>query len=322
MLWFIAVLFLAALGASFVNQVEVRSTIYLEEKTRAYFLAREGLAQAEQELSQQWADHRPWLGQADGTWRSTSNDQGQIRYKIRNEQGKLNLNRITAPVLNNALSMLGLASDEAAQVGDAILDWVDQDALRRANGAEADYYRRLDPSYQPPNGPIQNPGELCFIRGINSSMLFGLGPEAREMGLEPGVGLWDIFTVYTRDRRVDVNSASYEVLMSLPEIDEDTVLRILEARRRGPFMSLTDVRREIGDTRYRRLGPLLTVTPSRAYTIVSEGTVTQGRGHHVMMAVVRIMPAGRIERLFWVDDLFYTPPEHKAPVREDADIGR
>ena len=45
-------------------------------------------------------------------------------------------------------------------------DWIDRDKLKRLNGAEDDYYRRLNLEYLPKNEPLESLEEAFLIRGF------------------------------------------------------------------------------------------------------------------------------------------------------------
>lgn len=98
-----------------------------------------------------------------------------VRYGFSDESGKLNLNEAINWDLNeagkrNLLMQLPWMNEEIA---DAILDWVDGDALPRQFGAEADFYESLPEPYAPNNGPLSSLDELLLVRGVSRELLFG-----------------------------------------------------------------------------------------------------------------------------------------------------
>jgi general secretion pathway protein K len=56
----------------------------------------------------------------------------------------------------------------------AIVDWLDPDSIESPGGAEADYYLRLIPPYEPRNGPMPTIGDLRMIRGVDDATFFRL----------------------------------------------------------------------------------------------------------------------------------------------------
>jgi hypothetical protein len=107
--------------------------------------------------------------QADGLY------SGAINYGLENESAKLNVNTLLAPGADDAAANRLMAlPGMTAPVADAILDWLDQDATPRTNGAEQEVYGQLSPPYAPRNGPIANLDELLLIRGVTPELLYGV----------------------------------------------------------------------------------------------------------------------------------------------------
>lgn len=108
----------------------------------------------------------------------------------------------------------------SALVGDpvraaALLDWLDPDDDPRADGAEADFYLGAGRA-GPRNGPLVSVDELYQVRGFDSATVEHLRP----------------FVTVRGGTRVNVNSASLEVLRALPAL--------------GPAASLIVARRKAG----------------------------------------------------------------------------
>jgi len=98
-----------------------------------------------------------------------------VRFGLRNESAKLNL---------NALANSGLTEDElrfflmeipsmTESVADAILDWIDADEEPRYYGAEAEVYANLLPPRTPKNAPLLSLDELMGVDGVTAGLLFG-----------------------------------------------------------------------------------------------------------------------------------------------------
>lgn len=98
-----------------------------------------------------------------------------FRFGLEDESAKLNLNALLAPgaeeeAANRLMSLPGMT----AEIADAILDWLDADETPRTNGAEAETYSQLTPSYVPRNGPINDLDELLQVRGVTPELLYGV----------------------------------------------------------------------------------------------------------------------------------------------------
>lgn len=151
-------------------------------------------------------------------------DAKELRYGVRDEASKLNVNTATADQL---LQIPGMTQE----IAEAIVDWRDTDDEPQANGAESDYYNALEPGYTAKNGPIESLEELLRVRGIDESILYG-EDRNRNGQLDPceddgdrsyppdnadgtlNRGLADYLTVYsmdmnwTKDGRARLNAAS------------------------------------------------------------------------------------------------------------------
>lgn len=130
-------------------------------------------------------------------------------FGVTDEGGKLNINSMiqfdpTGEALYNALLQLPNMTPDAA---DAIVDWVDADDTKRANGAESSEYGSLPNPYKAKNGPLNSLDELLLVQGVTPELLYG-GDRNRNGVLDEGEtgsdGGWaDYLTVYGRELNVD-----------------------------------------------------------------------------------------------------------------------
>jgi type II secretory pathway component PulK len=93
-------------------------------------------------------------------------DGKEVRYGVRDEASKLNVNTATEDQLMQIPGM-------TQEIAEAIIDWRDTDDTPMANGAESSYYNSLTPGYNAKNGPIESIEEMLRIRGIDESILYG-----------------------------------------------------------------------------------------------------------------------------------------------------
>ena len=140
--------------------------------------------------------------------------------RITGESGRLNLKFLLAgenpanlEVLRKYLEVKGVDLNERDRMIDCLLDWVDPDNLVRVNGAEE------EPGYKPANAPLKTLDELKRVKGWEE---FTSTPD------------WDAdFTLNSTDAKIDINSASRDVLLALPGFTEPLADRFLQMRR-GP----------------------------------------------------------------------------------------
>jgi hypothetical protein len=100
-----------------------------------------------------------------------------LRYGLENESARINLNALLLAELqgeegsrDQLLALPGMTEE----IADAILDWIDEDDEPREYGAEIDYYSGLPVPYAPKNGTFDSVEELLLVRGVTSSLLYGL----------------------------------------------------------------------------------------------------------------------------------------------------
>ncbi len=152
---------------------------------------------------------------------------------IVDEQGKLNLNNLVTgnqksdpdiKAFIRLLASLGLA----AELAEAVVDWIDADSdLTGGSGAEDAYYLSLARPYRAANQSMQQVEELYRVKGFDARAVAKLKPHVTAL---PG------------PTKVNANTASELVLAAyLPEVPADT-LRDLAARRRAkPMRSPNDI---------------------------------------------------------------------------------
>jgi type II secretory pathway component PulK len=173
---------------------------------------------------------------------------GRFSVKIVDLERRFNLNALMPDaekklILDRALTTMGVDAGEASTVEDSILDWLDPDDNPHLNGTESDFYLGLTPPYMAKNGPVDDLAELLLVRGVTPEIYWG--PRApghraqpfrgntRVLADEPTptypVGLVDLFTPLSNGR-ININTASSQVLQLLPGVDENIASHIVLAR--------------------------------------------------------------------------------------------
>ena len=160
---------------------------------------------------------------------------GLLSAQIEDERGKLNLNDLAAggdPTARKPKVLRVKRLFELVQVNpdlvDAIVDWVDQDEVPEAAGAESLYYQTLRPSYRAANTSLQTLLELRLIKGMTPDIIAKLSK---------------VVTVYPQEgeSRVNVNTADPLVLQALdPRITQSMATEIIQAR---PFKTIQELDR-------------------------------------------------------------------------------
>lgn len=160
---------------------------------------------------------------------------GLLSAQIEDERGKLNLNDLAATTDPSAKKIMVLRIKrlfELVQVNpdlvDVIVDWVDQDEVQEAAGAESSYYQMLHPSYRAANAPLQTLLELRLLKGITPDIVETLSK---------------VVTVYPQGGQswVNLNTADPLVLQALdPRITQSVAGDIVQGR---PFKTIQELDR-------------------------------------------------------------------------------
>jgi general secretion pathway protein K len=248
------------------------------DELRAYYLARSGISvglavleqssladaqdsKAYDSLDQPWAQPVP----------PVKIDGGTVTAQIIDEARKIDINllfdaRQRAVNGRYAETLLRLFSNlhVSPDLLPILIDWLDPDSVESDGGAEADYYLRLIPPYEPRNGPMPTIGDFRMLKGVDDATFI----------------LLQRYLTTMPETRVNANTASPEVLASLtPETENDPSLvnEMVQARAVTPFTTITDVTNLPGVGQYvGQLSPLLT-TRSTYFTIIGQGDFAGAR---------------------------------------------
>lgn len=260
--YIIASLSMLAFALAFRSRIAIKGTSLLTERLQQDQLA---LAACTQALSILAEDDRnvdylaePWSGlhkllpsEAAGQPVDTNDTPWEVNWELIDESAKINVNLASVDLLSGIESL-----DEAAVA--SILDWIDQDDVPNPDGAEDDYYSGLAPAYRCKNGPVDSMEELLLIKGISSKIYYGSNIEqggnlpletsadfaesAEENWQDDFVGLYDLLTVYG-DGRININTASRQVLDAMPLLSDAAVSEIVSRQKRPAqkFSSIADI---------------------------------------------------------------------------------
>lgn len=91
-----------------------------------------------------------------------------VRVSFEDESAKLSINTLGYDTLLQLFTLLGFDLPESQSLADGLLDWIDEDDLRRLNGFDGDDYKDMDPPYRPSNSPITSWDEFRLIKPFNT----------------------------------------------------------------------------------------------------------------------------------------------------------
>jgi len=271
------------------------------EETKAFFIARSGLALVEAVLGEDDAD----VDSYEDDWAAANtmgaipvSDMGWVIGHVSDEEGKFNVLDLVndngetdentdaaAFRLQDLLEILGLPRSRAVEIVDSLIDWMDFDGSVTGAGAEDAYYSSLPSPYPCANAAPLSLEDLALVKGIGRVLLWSGEGEAPP--LEKFLTVHGQKKAGDKFRRVNINTAPMEVLMALaPEIDERLGQEILESRLDLPFESpaeIKDVPGFPGDEFYsNELAGLIDVASSHfAATITGETMVASARVYGV-----------------------------------------
>lgn len=157
----------------------------------------------------------------------------EIGIRILNAHGKIDINKVGLSRLMEIAELCGAQYGvETTSVANSILDWIDEDDLTRAEGAEKDYYLGLADPYLPKNNTIQDIRELLMVRGITRERFYGTDDHP---------GLSDFFSTRGDDEMLDINSAPPETFAVLGDIPDSVVEDIIFKRSNKPISDMADL---------------------------------------------------------------------------------
>ena len=91
-----------------------------------------------------------------------------VRIRFEDESAKLPLQKLDYDTLLILFDVLGFDFQEAQSLADGLLDWMDEDDLRRLNGYDGDDYEDKDPPYRPANSAIVSWDEFRLIEPFDT----------------------------------------------------------------------------------------------------------------------------------------------------------
>jgi general secretion pathway protein K len=234
--------------------------------------------------------------------------------RITSEAGKVNINMVSEATLRKIIGQLGLEGETRDIVVDSILDWIDPDDFRRLNGAENDYYQSLKEPYKCKNGNLDSIEELFLVRGVTPDLFYGRRETKKgEEGVKAeGIGLKDIFTIYSSGEQIDINSASLPVLRFVLGLPSEVAKALIKAREEKGFQNQQDLLQRVP-----AISPLIGEISGRAvfssalnplmayYTIESRGKSKAGGAVRGLKTIVKIDGTDKkgYKIIQWVDAL-------------------
>jgi hypothetical protein len=244
-LWVLLILALLISGFVFDMTVESGVTSYFRKRMKAQFLAQAGVAHAQSMIvrSLDVKADAPEEDEEEEAWVRALNlskgltvsgltvemGAGRFTLDILPEQGRRNVHMLVDEDWEEILDQANVPQENWGALIDCFNDWVDEGDEHRLLGAESDdaFYEKR--GYEVKNAPLDTIDELTLIKGFTPAVVFG-GPsgEDEEEG-EPLVGIARWLTTWG-DGKVNLNTASREVLLTVTGLNEQSVEALIEGR--------------------------------------------------------------------------------------------
>lgn len=265
----IAILTPLVVNQSYKTRVQITGAGYLADKIKSREIAKSGLEAAILALKKDDNGYDSYLDEWGqfvelSSFSATFFEEGSFSGTITDEEGKLNINLLGPEnVKRDQLTMLFEELGIDTDILDGVMDWIDSDSDVELMGAEDYYYKSLENPYNCKDGPMDNIYELRLIKGITNEAFLGKG-EVK--------GLGEFVSVYG-DKKVNVNTAPYEVLLSLSANITPALARdVIAYRETEPIKSALEIKEVFGEDAYDALQSKIKVS-SKFFSIRVRGNV-------------------------------------------------
>ncbi|MDD4736136.1 MAG: type II secretion system protein GspK [Kiritimatiellae bacterium] len=243
-LWVLLLLSLLIGGFAFEMHIEAGITSHQRKKLHAQYLSRGGVEYARMLLVRSAKASEDDVASSEENESLVDNalrlsrgvtvsgmsiplGRGRILLDVVPEEGRRNVNKLTDEEWEELLDQAGVPEDDWGELIDCFTDWVDEGDEHQLNGAESDDAFYEDAGYECKNAPLDTVDELLLIKGFTREVVYG--ERATEENPAPMTGIARHLTTWG-DGRINVNTASREVLMTLPGMDEWVVDEIIDGR--------------------------------------------------------------------------------------------
>ena len=212
-LWITTLLMLIA--SSFIYAMRTDVNIVANALTRAKLEAAADAAVQRGILEILKPPQLPNRWSTDGVAQSWNYQGIAVEVTMTDESGKIDINTAADALMRGLFLAQGMKDDDVAAVTDAILDWRDQDSLKRPRGAEEAEYIAAGYSYKPANAAFQSIEELRLVIGMTPELFDKVAP---------------LITIYSRQPGINASIASRGVLRALPGATDLLVDQYIAAR--------------------------------------------------------------------------------------------
>lgn len=212
-IWVVTLLLVIAGSFLYAMRTDARAARNAALIARGDAIAQAAVARALLELFKPQGGPLVW--KRDGAPREWSFDGVAVAVSFADESAKIDINTANNELLKGLFRFAGMGEDEAAKLLDAVLDWRDQDSLKRPNGAEEPDYAQAGLMGRPANHPFLSTEELQLVLGMRPEVFQRIAP---------------MITVYSRQAGVNPHLAQRAVLLAIPAVTQEQVDAFLAER--------------------------------------------------------------------------------------------
>ena len=278
-LWILILLSVIAGGFSYAMRDELRSAGLVRAEAQAYYMAYTGIQAGLFMLEKDRIGGRKVSGKDQPeTWEVNSDipvqntGNGFFSIQVNNESGKININYADSELLTLLFQAMDLPEDQVSEIVDSILDWRDEDTLRRLHGAESPYYQSLPQPYKARDNLFKTPCELLYVKGMTPELYVKIKPMVTTVLLGK-----DNSSKREKTRsKINVNAASAGVLSIFPGMTPDLIEQIAifrkesgDLRNIGTIMSM--MKNKTSAHSILKMAKFIDYTCNSFYTIEASG---------------------------------------------------
>ena len=260
-LWVLIILSLIVGSFAFEIQLEAMLVSHKRKKFRAEMMAYSGIEYARAILDKQaeakeleiedmddqdgFMQSALFIKRGLSTTSTIELGEGSFSVTLESAEAGRNINLLTRMEWLEILEMANVPSTEWDTMVDCLEDWRDEGDLHQLNGAESDDPFYQDLGYPVKNGPLDSVEELLLVKGWGADVLYGKDEDEESDAI---FGIAKLLTVWG-DGKVNLNTASTDVLLSYAEYEDWELESVLEARNGedGEQGTLDDGIKNLGD---------------------------------------------------------------------------
>lgn len=201
----------------------------------------------------------------------------RIAVSLISEAGRFDVNTVQTALLDRILTVCGVTDEDNRKgIIDSLSDWTDPDDAHHFLGAENQYYLALPGGYYCKNNKIESLEELLLIKGITHEIYYGSDDHP---------GLVDFLSVYGKEDKIDINSASPRAFFIIEGLDREVIQDIVRYRDEKPVQKLSDLSELVPQEYFSLLSHYFTITRAR-YMMIGAQKILKNKELGRMVKVV------------------------------------